>query len=700
MEMRRVMRRLVVLGLLLSLMGHARYVNAVSPRQLVGVVDFSAPLVSPDGELVAFRVEQASIERNTYDSAWYVQDINGLAPPLRVADGGVPLRGFGGSSLPADVVWSMDSRWIYYRALLEGRVEIWRASADGSMTEAVTHDPADVRDFLPNPSGRVLKYAVGASREMIANAEQREYDLGIRIDESVPIGQGLFRSGYNEARFATQRYGDVWFERTGLLSGIPLRWKEVDLLSGVVRDLGTEDSLSLPNREERVFAEAWKSASDPVSDRIVVLTRVGRDDGLWDKPDVELGVISPGNAHRMNLCTAALCAGKAFTGIQWRPDTDEVLATITDPDLGLAQSIIRWNVLTNEVHSVVESRGLVNGGRDVYADCGVSAQVLVCVSAEADRPPRVERIDIETGERRTLFDPNAALAFDIARIAPAELLRWSDAMGRRFTGQFFRARGDAPTPLFITYYSCPGFVRGGIGDEWPLVSMVEKGISALCINSLPSYTLDAVERHDEGLHAVRSVVDMLANEGKVDRTKIGMGGLSYGGAVALWAATDSDLLAAASVSSPVVSPNYYLFASLKGEAFFSGLKKMWGLGAPDETPERWRRISPAFKLDRVTAPVLFQMSEQEYMNALDYAIPLMRGLRADMYVFPHEPHIKFQPRHLLAVYERNLDWFRFWLQGVEDEDASKESQYRHWRLMKVSAPVRSRLGGESGVDVD
>ena len=230
--------------------------------------------------------------------------------------------------------------------------------------------------------------------------------------------------------------------------------------------------------------------------------------------------------------------------------------------------------------------------------------------------------------------------------------------------------------------------------------MAEKGISALCINSLPSYTLDAVERHDEGLHAVRSVVDMLANEGKVDRTKIGMGGLSYGGAVALWAATDSDLLAAASVSSPVVSPNYYLFASLKGEAFFSGLKKMWGLGAPDETPERWRRISPAFKLDRVTAPVLFQMSEQEYMNALDYAIPLMRGLRADMYVFPHEPHIKFQPRHLLAVYERNLDWFRFWLQGVEDEDASKESQYRHWRLMKVSAPVRSRLGGESGVDVD
>jgi hypothetical protein len=54
------------------------------------------------------------------------------------------------------------------------------------------------------------------------------------------------------------------------------------------------------------------------------------------------------------------------------------------------------------------------------------------------------------------------------------------------------------------------------------------------------------------------------------------------------------------------------------------------------------------------------------MYALEYEIPLIREHRADLYVFPNKPHQKFQPKHSLAVYERNLGWFRFWLQGYED----------------------------------
>ena len=77
------------------------------------------------------------------------------------------------------------------------------------------------------------------------------------------------------------------------------------------------------------------------------------------------------------------------------------------------------------------------------------------------------------------------------------------------------------------------------------------------------------------------------------------------------------------------------------------------------------------------------MPEQEYLYALDYAVPLLRAERADLYVFAHEPHQKFQPRHKLAVYERNLDWFRFWLMGAEDPDPAKASQYAYWRLMSA-----------------
>ena len=44
----------------------------------------------------------------------------------------------------------------------------------------------------------------------------------------------------------------------------------------------------------------------------------------------------------------------------------------------------------------------------------------------------------------------------------------------------------------------------------------------------------------------------------------------------------------------------------------------------------------------------------------------------------------------LASMERNLDWFRFWLQGYEDPRADKQEQYARWRgLKEKAAPSRN-----------
>jgi len=680
--------RLLVAGALSAASASVCHASAVSPRRLLEVADIAGSTVSPDGRSVAFRVERASVARNTYDTVWYVQGLDD-ALPVRVADGGIPLRDSAGESLPPKVVWSADNRWIYYVALVDGKIDVWRAAADGSGAEALTRDAADVRDFALGDGGRLLRYSVGATREAVRSAERAEYDQGIHIDETVPIGQGLFRSGYVGGRMATQRFSKVWFDHLPLLADVPDRWTEIELATGARWTLARADVPAVQSPASKtagVDGDPWKSVREPHDERVAVLTRIGDGRGQMYRPDVLLSALPSAHARKAIKCVSALCTGKAITGIQWRSGHDEVLFTITDPDLGLAQSILRWNVGTGEVRVVVQTGGLVNGGRDPSSNCGASAEALACVTAEADRPPRLERIDLESGQRHILFDPNAALARDMARVAPARLLRWKDKQGRWFTGQFYSARrsGAGPAPLFVTYYSCPGFVRGGVGDEWPLASLAQAGISALCINDPPGYIMDAVARHGQGMAAVESVIDLLSLEGEIDRARVGMGGLSFGGAVTMWTATESDLLTAASVANPVVSPTYYLIGSMKGDAFLKGLRDMWGLGAPSETPERWKALSPAFKLDRIRAPILFQHSEQEYMYALDYEIPLIREHRADLYVFPNEPHQKFQPKHKLAVYNRNLDWFRFWLQGYEDPDPAKAAQYARWRQMKAS----------------
>lgn len=695
------MRRLILLTLLVP--GYAVAMTAVEPRDLVEVADFGAPVISPDGRSVAYRVEQASVERNTYDAFWYVQSLEPGALPRRVADGGVVLRDSAGTPLPATVLWSGDGRWLYYRALIDGRLDVWRASADGRGARPATQDSSDVRAFSLSRDGRSLRYSVGAEREVVAAAEQAEYDRGVRIDGTVPIGQGLVRSGAVDGRLATQRYAGVWFDRASLLADVPDRWKALDLWTGALVEAGQASEGVTPDeaRIVRRFPDAWKTAVSADGRWVASLTRFGEKAGLQSPPNVRLSAATLDDRRPPVVCTHALCTGQAISTIQWRPGRDEVLFTVTDRLAGGAQSIFRWNVRTGEVHAVARAAGLLNGGREIGSRCGVSAHTLVCVRASANQPPRLEAIDIDRGSTYVLHDPNAALGHALAASTPAIPLRWSDARGQVFTGQFYAARlspGQPAPPLFVNYYLCSGFVRGGVGDEWPFASLAANGISALCINDTP-YRLDPLSRYEDARSAVDSAVRQLAGEHRIDPHRVGMGGLSFGSEVTLWVAMQTDLLSAASVSSPSVSSTYYLFGSLKGDMFTAGLKELWGLGAPDQTPERWKLLSPEFNVDRIQAPILFQMPEQEYLPALDYAVELIRRGRADLYVFPNEPHQKFQPRHKLAVYERNVDWFRFWLQGAEDPSPNKQAQYVHWREMRRqgkpmpaenSAPSRQR----------
>jgi dipeptidyl aminopeptidase/acylaminoacyl peptidase len=684
--------------------GGASLAETISPRRLLEVTDLGNPAISPDGRYVAFRSEQASVERNTYDTTWYVQRLNGQSPPRRVSEGGVPLREYvSGLVLPSPAAWSPDGKWIYYRARLDGRVSVWRAAADGSGARAVTSDTADVREFALSGDGHTLKYSVGATREDVVAAEVSEYDRGIRIDDTADIAAGLFRSSKLDGRPTTQRFLGDWFSTGPLLAKVPDRWKAVDLLTMATRDLSASELPAPPLAAADLspdLSAAMKIAMHPGDGRIAVLMPGHKDKGLLMSRYVELVMLPDRHASHPVRCVADICQHGHISDIQWRPGSDEVLFTAIDYGKGRAQSIYGWNVATGAVRPIVLSNGLLSGSQRYWdMPCALSSDTLVCVAAEADRPPRLEGIDVASGDRRILFEPNKGLEADISATVPAGLMRWEDEQGREFTGQFFEARGARaghPSPLFVTFYSCDGFLRGGLGDEWPLASLAEQGISALCINAIPEFRLDVVAHYDQGRAAVDSVVKLLSAEGRIDRTRVGMGGLSYGSEVTLWTLAHSNAVSVASVSSMSVTPTYYLFNSLRG-AFRSNLRKLWQLGAPDETPERWREISPTYHLDKIRAPILFQMPEQEYRMALDYALPLMRRHQADMYVFPDEPHIKFQPRHKLAVYERNVDWFRFWLQGYEDPNPDKAGQYRIWRGMKTkAAPSQLAVSAHGG----
>src|SRR3546814_2312130 len=73
----------LVAGTVLLAFSVLAHEETISPKRLLEVVDIGNPAVSPDGSKVAYRTEQASVERNTYDTIWYVQELGGDSRPHR-----------------------------------------------------------------------------------------------------------------------------------------------------------------------------------------------------------------------------------------------------------------------------------------------------------------------------------------------------------------------------------------------------------------------------------------------------------------------------------------------------------------------------------------------------------------------------------------------------------------------------------------
>jgi len=633
---------------------------------IVQVGDIASLSLSPDGERAAFRVQRASHDRNSYDLKWYVFELRSRSV-VEAGGGGEPILDDPGIVVAEPPIWSRDGRWFYHRALRDRAVQIWRSAGDGSGSQIVTGEEGDVMSLERSSGGAALHYRVGPSRASIEQAEVAEYDSGILINEHVELGQNLFRGQIIHGRPASQRLTGRWFERGGLLSADAPRVRSLDPATLVARDLG-------PGLERK----NGSSLGDPA---MVELARSGAGDTIsskWDGGEGVLQVVKAGPGSRPLVCGAAQCRWQRIDWAAWHPSLKRVVFATADP--AQVQTLHLWDLDSNRVRTIVRAEGLLNGGRKTSAPCAISASTALCVAASAASPPRLESVDLGAGRRTVIFDPNSLLR---AKHWPAvQQLAWRSEEGRHFTGTLFLPRTAAakPLPLFINYYRCPGFLRGAEGDEWPLAVLAASGIAAACVNATRmAGPQDGIGQYQAALGGVEALIDLLAERGIADRKKVGMGGISFGSEVAMWIAMRSDLLAAMSLGSPQLDPVSYWFNTVRGRDHAKVLKEVWGLGAPDLTESRWRLVSPALNVSRVRAPVLLQLAEQEARYAIEFYSRLTNtATPTEMYVFPDERHFKVQPRHRLAVYQRNLDWFRYWLQGHVEDDPARSKQYARW----------------------
>jgi hypothetical protein len=120
----------------------------------------------------------------------------------------------------------------------------------------------------------------------------------------------------------------------------------------------------------------------------------------------------------------------------------------------------------------------------------------------------------------------------------------------------------------------------------------------------------------------------------------------------------------------------------------------WGLsGWPEGTNKyKWKQIAPELNADRIDAPVLNNDSDSEFLDDLALYTSLKElGKPMELFIYPDEGHTISQPKHRYRIYERNLDWFKFWLKAEESDDPDKLEQYQRWRRMRSSQPHANGL---------
>lgn len=632
----------------------------ITARDLTEAADIMGPSLSPDASRVVFRVTRPSVSANDTRLDWYVAKVEGGAA-IHAGTAGTVRHDGAGSVAEQVPVWDPDSKGFRFLALVDGVVAIWHWREGTGMAREVV-DSADITGFELSPDGQSLRYTTGATRAEVLAAEKSAYEDGVLVDDSVDLGQAVAGGKIEDGRRISQRWNRNWFDRARILWDAPKK--------ETVVELGPEES-------DR--AAKFRTASG--QDRTIRLPDGGKAE-IDASGAAQLVKVTLADG-RLIACSAQPCTSPRLAAVAARPGHDMLI--LFERDAGSREKIWLWRIGDRTARFLTATEGAER--TPIWQPrCAVANEALVCVEASAITPPRLVRIAMSNGSRKVIFDPNANLRTRIRAVAIP--MRWPNG----HDGIFLRPQqATGPLPLVIQYYRCAGFLKGGVGDEIPMLPLVEHGIAVLCINGRQPLDGETMEAgYALAVSAIGEAIDDLAAKKQIDASKVGIGGLSFGSSVALWAVRKTKRFAAATISSGQVGAHYYWSNAFPDRGFVGIFRQFWQAGDPDTDPGRWRILSAAADAKAIDTPLLMQAPESEVRNLVELNTKLrLAGKPAELFAFADELHIKYQPVHKRAVYERNLDWYRFWLKGEEDPDPAKRAQYIRWRSLRAGQSLQA-----------
>jgi dipeptidyl aminopeptidase/acylaminoacyl peptidase len=654
--------------------------RAVTTMDLLSLRDLHGIQISPDGRYVAFILGQAVYETNSYRSGLFVIGTEQGSKAVSLGTTGPPNWDAMNQWLPEQPQWSIDSKYLYHRVKNAGIWQVWKWNREGGAPIQLTHMEHDVKSFQISPDSTKLIITVEghsaiekkqlAEHGILYDGSIDEFAPKPIIDRIVQMRMQESETWIHDLRDGSEHEASTWeLEAYGL--------GENDPNGAIFNKIFSKNEI----KERHVYG----LSPSPDKSKVVFM---GYVDDFRESAWMSwlLFVKSMDGGGPISITRWAYYGGQYW----WSPNSKEVYYTEDEPENASEMrttKIMAVAATGGRPRLIFHSPGFLH---DYSADR--SGRLLSCIREDDTTPPEVALVDLAIGKVRTLVDLNPE--FQNLQLSPSKQINISNKYGDHFWGHLVFPLGydvGKRYPLIITTYrDFGGFLRGGLpGDEYPIQVFAANGFAVLNFEALgrlrnnkPNDFDNTILFWESPIDGMKTALSKLWDVGLVDRSKIGITGLSHGAVLVDYGISHTDLFRAAIDSGggsrdPLT---FYLLSDGDRVSF----SRLWDLELPEnDSLARWQRVSPALNAHRIRTPLLINTADAEYIADMQLVITL-RELKkpVEMFIYPNEQHLKNQPRHRYEIYERNVDWFKFWLQNKEDLDPAKADLYKRWRDLR------------------
>jgi hypothetical protein len=321
---------------------------------------------------------------------------------------------------------------------------------------------------------------------------------------------------------------------------------------------------------------------------------------------------------------------------------------------------------------------------------------------DLNTPPQLFAVDGATKQEKLVVDFNPGLA-DAVALGRAEKVEGKLASGIPWAGVLLYPPDHDATrryPLVIQSvygtrvndtFTLYGAQFVGTGPTpvatYPGRMLAAKGVMVLNLDVPMAQKFGTIEEgpiRQQGFEAAIPRLDALK---LIDPAKVGIVGFSRNGYYVEYTLTHSSFPFAAAIAADNWDPSYIqqtLSGTYASTAVTIG-QEPYGQGLAS-----WLENSPGFNTERIKSP-LMMIDQSIGMFGVFLKWETFNRLRllkkpVEFYVMPgaeaHGAHNTQNPAQVLALMNRSIDWFDFWLNGLEDKNPTKAAQYAAWRKLR------------------